>query len=429
MVLLNCASNVATDDYFDCHNMDNNCQEISYLYAVGGKSFCTPAEAGYRIGKSQYQFLLQIHYDNPNLNSNFVDSSGVRIHYTKELRPNDAGIMAVGQQIISIPPKTESYEVVGTCPGACQQQKLDDTGIKIFSFALHAHQLGRQIWTELLPNSDESKKVEIIRDDSYDFNYQEILSVQNYVTVKQNDALRVHCVYDSMNRNTTTKFGLSTYNEMCYAIILYYPKVPDYTFCISFNKNAVSMFRDGRATAFCGGTTMVDVDDRRVLPECADDDLKAFKTTLINSIPTCDSDVNCTTTTCQNAVSEIVNHKCVDRYGFNSVINWYKSAVNITRIFDIQSTCGICTEEYSDTECLNGSACVSSKCVVKFSMSHQGVQIAAVVILFLALIVTLGIVGYKNHEKIKEFIIAKILKKSPQGYSSQLLVDEQDENF
>jgi len=38
---------------------------------------------------------------------------------------------------------------------------------------------------------------------------------QPYVTVREGDQIQVTCVYDSMSRDKTTLFGLSTYDEMC----------------------------------------------------------------------------------------------------------------------------------------------------------------------------------------------------------------------
>jgi len=272
------------------------------------------------------------------------------------------------------------------------------------------------------------KKVEIMRDDSYDFNYQEIISIKDYVTIKAGDSLRVHCVYNSMGRNTTTNFGISTYNEMCFALLLYYPKIPNYSFCLSFDKDERPNFRDGRATAICGSNALMDTKDSKLLPDCNDNDLSAFKTLLLNTISACVGDNNCTTTTCNNAITDVVNHNCVYRYGFKSLLSWYKTSVNITRILGIQSTCGVCTTEYSDSQCVPGNTCISNKCSIK-SISHQGVQIAAVVILFIAIIIIAGIIGYKNYDKIKDFVNTKILNRQTSGYSSQLLVDEQDENF
>jgi len=268
-----------------------------------------------------------------------------------------------------------------------------------------------------------------MRDDEYDFNYQEIISVKDYVTVKAGDSIRVHCVYNSMSRNTTTKFGIATNNEMCFAILLYYPQISDYSFCLTFDKDARPNFRDGRATAICGENDLMDMEYSKLLPECNNDDFTNFNDLLLNTISVCVNDSNCTTTICNSAITDVVNHNCVDRYGFKSILNWYKNSVNITRIFEIQSTCGVCTPEYSNSQCLSGNSCIINRCSAK-SINHVGAQITAVVIFLITIILVLIIIGYKNYDKIKDFIEIKLLqRKISSAYSSQLLVEEKDENF
>lgn len=52
------------------------------------KGFTFPSEAGYpmnRAGGAKF-FMLETHYDNPNLQSGIVDHSGLRLFYTSQLR-------------------------------------------------------------------------------------------------------------------------------------------------------------------------------------------------------------------------------------------------------------------------------------------------------------------------------------------------------
>jgi len=45
------------------------------------------------------------------------------------------------------------------------------------------------------------------------------------------DEIRVACEFDTTSRNTTTRFGEGTMDEMCYAFLTYYPADPTFTFC------------------------------------------------------------------------------------------------------------------------------------------------------------------------------------------------------
>jgi dopamine beta-monooxygenase len=61
---------------------------------------------------TQY-IVLEIHYNNPEKTAGIIDSSGVRMTMTADLRPIDAGIFVLGVNTgdINIPADTEVYEV------------------------------------------------------------------------------------------------------------------------------------------------------------------------------------------------------------------------------------------------------------------------------------------------------------------------------
>ena len=72
---------------------------VLVVWAIGGGAFWLPEKMGMPIGPSgqdatdpypQY-VLMQTHYNNPNHVQNIVDSSGIRLHYTAQIRPNEAG--------------------------------------------------------------------------------------------------------------------------------------------------------------------------------------------------------------------------------------------------------------------------------------------------------------------------------------------------
>ena len=51
-----------------------------------------------------------------------MDSSGIELHYTSQLRPNDVGIMELGLEYtdkMAIPPKLPSYTLSGYCIPEC----------------------------------------------------------------------------------------------------------------------------------------------------------------------------------------------------------------------------------------------------------------------------------------------------------------------
>ena len=66
--------------------------------------------------------MLEVHYNNPSLKNDWVDSSGVRLTYTKRLRPLDAGVMELGLEYtdkMAIPPEQKSFTLTGYCLPEC----------------------------------------------------------------------------------------------------------------------------------------------------------------------------------------------------------------------------------------------------------------------------------------------------------------------
>lgn len=75
--------------------------------------------------------MLEIHYDNPQMKK-AKDTSGLRLHYTSDLRPNDGGIMIAGVALSNlhfIPPKQKEYKTAGYCSMDCTKE------VNIFSWS------------------------------------------------------------------------------------------------------------------------------------------------------------------------------------------------------------------------------------------------------------------------------------------------------
>lgn len=66
-------------------------------------------------------YMLEVHYNNPDMKK-VVDSSGVRLHLTANLRPQEAGILVAGVAVSPlhlIPPKQKEYATAGYCTPHC----------------------------------------------------------------------------------------------------------------------------------------------------------------------------------------------------------------------------------------------------------------------------------------------------------------------
>jgi len=116
----------------DCTEEANMPEEFSHcfipymLWAAGAGEFNLPPEAGFPLGVHETTYLLiQIHYDNPDLVEGVVDSSGLRIFHTKNLRKYDAFSLFMGAVFdygMLIPPGQKEVKVSGHCDPRCMSQ-------------------------------------------------------------------------------------------------------------------------------------------------------------------------------------------------------------------------------------------------------------------------------------------------------------------
>ncbi|CAG0900730.1 unnamed protein product [Darwinula stevensoni] len=148
-----------------------------------------PENVGYVLPASGTYFMMEMHYDNPELVSGVQEDSGIKIYYTDVLRPLEMATVQVGAQVepTQITPARQSlFYNIGHCSPSCTQATLPTEGIHVFAGILHSH------WIE--------------------------------------------CDFDSSDRDSVTIGGFKTTDEMCLAFLQYYPaqniasclSVPDY---------------------------------------------------------------------------------------------------------------------------------------------------------------------------------------------------------
>lgn len=80
---------------------------------MGADAFVYPEDAGLSIGGENFNryVMLEVHYNNPELLENMIDSSGIQFFLTKTLRKYDAGVMELGLEYtdkMAIPPQQVS---------------------------------------------------------------------------------------------------------------------------------------------------------------------------------------------------------------------------------------------------------------------------------------------------------------------------------
>uniref|UniRef100_A0AAY4ABC6 Dopamine beta-hydroxylase n=1 Tax=Denticeps clupeoides TaxID=299321 RepID=A0AAY4ABC6_9TELE len=192
----------------------NFCRHVLAAWALGAEPFYYPADAGLPFGgEGSSRFLrLEVHYHNPLLVSGRRDSSGIRLHYTPNLRKYDAGIMELGlvyTPVMAIPPQQSNFLLTGYCTAKCTQTALPPGGIFIFASQLHTHLAGRAVRTALVRGGRE---VEVVQEDKH------------FSTHYQGDVLVTRCRYNTEDRSKPTVGGFGIMEEMCVNYVHYYPR-------------------------------------------------------------------------------------------------------------------------------------------------------------------------------------------------------------
>ncbi|KAJ3209241.1 hypothetical protein HDU67_006303 [Dinochytrium kinnereticum] len=190
----------AFGDLYNCKSMDADCSEFTFSWVPGSPPNSLPAAAGIPFGTGQgakRYFSMQVHYDNPSAITGRVDSSGIKIFYTEQLRPNDIGVLTLGSVRFSIPGNSPTPFVLppNICPSAC---------------------------TRKFPGSVKGQTP--VLDETTN-------------TILPGDALITTCAYIPTLgvRSVPTTNGESTEEEMCFNFVQYYPKYDPVEFCIAID--------------------------------------------------------------------------------------------------------------------------------------------------------------------------------------------------
>ncbi|ODM96091.1 DBH-like monooxygenase protein 1 [Orchesella cincta] len=176
-------------------------------------------------------YLLQTHYDNPNVEPNLRVTFSLHMYYSSIIRPYEAGMITLGtvtpgSTTIIVPPGETDHKILGMCAPGCTEIKLfPEKGLRL-------------LWLRfLLAYSYQRGNTElpwILTDENYDFNYQQYRVLREERKVLPGDLLINSCTYDTTGTNGTAVVGgFSTRQEMCTAFLWYYTRSKTHAFCRS----------------------------------------------------------------------------------------------------------------------------------------------------------------------------------------------------
>ncbi|XP_044004741.1 MOXD1 homolog 1 [Aphidius gifuensis] len=204
----------------------DSCIQPVVAWARGSRGEWFGDHVGIPVGehKEGSYYMLEVHYNNPSLKK-AIDSSGIRLHLTPNLRPQEAGIFVTGMAVSPlhlIPPKQKEYATAGYCTPSCTGTLFPEDGVNVVSVVLHSHMAGRKMSLGHVRKGQQLPY--IVKENHFDFEYQQSYSLDEEVKILPGDELITECVYGTLDRSKPTLGGYSADQEMCLAFVLYYPK-------------------------------------------------------------------------------------------------------------------------------------------------------------------------------------------------------------
>lgn len=189
------------------------------VWAPGADNLVLPPEAGLPYD-SNTRWALQLHYNNAGKLDGEKDQSGFEFCTTDQLRPNDAGVLAFGSMLFSLPPRAKTTVKCSWAAPPSINTNLEIGGIKLIRSMPHMHGLGTAMKTTVDSVGGASKL--LVDEQAYSFQNQ--ISHAANIDVKPGDIVNTTCTWNNTTDKTVT-WGEGTASEMCYNYTTYYPAI------------------------------------------------------------------------------------------------------------------------------------------------------------------------------------------------------------
>ena len=184
--------------------------------------------------------VLEIHYDNPTTAAGKVDTSGFRAYYVNTPRTHDAGMIRLGDPLVSAGkcsrPRTRRQKAAGgkhsrhSSPVHMPRQLHQRLG-RLRSHEHHRHLpphalsgSERCIWSTMTRLGTLKASTRADRVDFWDNGYQQFNWLDTPIVVAKGESLQTHCFFDTTQRSSQSNFGSGTPDEMCmHSLHQHYP--------------------------------------------------------------------------------------------------------------------------------------------------------------------------------------------------------------
>jgi hypothetical protein len=203
---------------------NTNCHIFTGWTPGVGAMFRAPRISSLFMGSFRY-LNLNAHFTNYGLDEGVLDNSSFKLYYTTAKRQyvNDffSAIRISISPELTVPANVKRRFLTAHCIVKVAQP------VVLTSVGFHAHLLGREMYLHRISRDAEghahyNTTIWEERHWYFDDQYNRNLLSRN-ITLKSGDELQGTCVMDSTARETPTRFGLETMNEMCWVNAYFYP--------------------------------------------------------------------------------------------------------------------------------------------------------------------------------------------------------------
>eukprot|EP00039_Didymoeca_costata_P030812 m.31475 g.31475 ORF g.31475 m.31475 type:complete len:427 (-) comp8322_c0_seq1:92-1372(-) len=219
------------------HSQKGPCYQLQFAYDRGASGFRLPAEAGFELGPRTpiSHLLLQIHYLLPkeklSRTKKYIDTSGIRLYLTPDVRQFSAASMALLDYGVLIPPNNPSYHFEFECDESylsdiIAKDIVNQTGVTFFGTHLHAHSRGKKLWVSHIRAGKEIGRFGDNQDYKGYGESQSYVFYQAKSEFRQGDSLQGHCIFNTSGKSQITPYGVTHGTEMCAFVLFYYPANP-----------------------------------------------------------------------------------------------------------------------------------------------------------------------------------------------------------
>lgn len=129
--------------------------------AAGADPLVMPPEAGIPVTEDERYYVVQTHFENPTGVAGVTDNSSVRLYFSDTPRQYEAGTLSLDDAFAALQgqPVSEDRTDSFTCPSECTSQIVQPS-ISVYASMLHAHLLGRRLWTNVYRNGSFVRTIE-----------------------------------------------------------------------------------------------------------------------------------------------------------------------------------------------------------------------------------------------------------------------------